>query len=254
MNQHRIVRKAHRYLGVLIGIQFIGWTISGLYFSWTNLDHIHGDHLRKSPRGVQADAAMVSPSMVLDSLRSRHGAVQLHGVQVISLVGQPLYQVGFTHYDQNADVHAAGIQYQLADAATGVLRGPLSQAEAVALARDHVAGEGRVKEVVRLEQTDGHHEYRDRPLPAYAVSFEEPACTVYISATRGTFESVRHDAWRWFDDLWMLHTMDYESRDNINNILLQIFSVFALVTVLSGFVLYGLSTRLFRRRRTADQG
>ncbi len=37
------IRKIHRYLGLAIGIQFIMWTLSGLYFSWTDLDEIHGD-------------------------------------------------------------------------------------------------------------------------------------------------------------------------------------------------------------------
>ena len=37
-----VVRKTHRYLGLIIGIQFLAWTISGLYFSWTNIDEIHG--------------------------------------------------------------------------------------------------------------------------------------------------------------------------------------------------------------------
>lgn len=37
------IRKVHRYLGLAIGLQFIMWTVSGLYFSWTDLDEIHGD-------------------------------------------------------------------------------------------------------------------------------------------------------------------------------------------------------------------
>ena len=37
------IRKTHRYLGLIIGIQFLAWTVSGLYFSWTDLDEIHGD-------------------------------------------------------------------------------------------------------------------------------------------------------------------------------------------------------------------
>ena len=41
------IRKAHRYLGLFLGIQFLFWTISGLYFSWTDLDEIHGDHFKK---------------------------------------------------------------------------------------------------------------------------------------------------------------------------------------------------------------
>ena len=43
------IRKIHRYLGLIIGIQFLIWTISGLYFSWTNLDEIHGDQFMKNP-------------------------------------------------------------------------------------------------------------------------------------------------------------------------------------------------------------
>ncbi len=37
------IRKAHRYLGLIIGVQFLAWTVSGLYFSWTDIDQIHGD-------------------------------------------------------------------------------------------------------------------------------------------------------------------------------------------------------------------
>ena len=39
------IRKTHRYLGLFLGIQFLFWTISGLYFSWTNIDEIRGEHL-----------------------------------------------------------------------------------------------------------------------------------------------------------------------------------------------------------------
>ena len=47
MKQSLSIRKIHRYLGLIIGIQFLAWTISGVYFSWTNMDEIHGDHFRK---------------------------------------------------------------------------------------------------------------------------------------------------------------------------------------------------------------
>ena len=40
------IRKTHRYLGVFIGLQFLAWTVSGLYFSWTDIDEIHGDQFR----------------------------------------------------------------------------------------------------------------------------------------------------------------------------------------------------------------
>ncbi len=45
-------------------------------------------------------------------------------------------------------------------------------------------------------------------------------------------------SWRIWDFLWSLHIMDYRERDNINNILLQILSVLALVTSVSGITLF----------------
>ena len=41
------IRKAHRYLGLFLGVQFLMWTISGMYFSWTDIDEIHGDQFKK---------------------------------------------------------------------------------------------------------------------------------------------------------------------------------------------------------------
>ena len=38
--QKFFIRRAHRFLGVFIGIQFLLWTVSGLYFSWANHDTV----------------------------------------------------------------------------------------------------------------------------------------------------------------------------------------------------------------------
>jgi len=38
--------------------------------------------------------------------------------------------------------------------------------------------------------------------------------------------------------MWSLHIMDYKERDNINNILLKILSILALVTSISGITLF----------------
>ena len=62
----------------------------------------------------------------------------------------------------------------------------------------------------------------------------------YVSVADGKFQTVRHRDWRWFDFLWMTHTMDYEGRDDFNNKILRIFSLLGLITVFSGFLLYFL--------------
>jgi hypothetical protein len=51
----------------------------------------------------------------------------------------------------------------------------------------------------------------------------------YVDAQSGIFKKVRHESWRWFDFLWMGHTMDYQGRDDFNNLLLRVFSLFGSV-------------------------
>ena len=53
-------------------------------------------------------------------------------------------------------------------------------------------------------------------------------------------KSGENQAWRWFDFLWSLHIMDYETRDNFNHLLIQFLSVLGLLTVLSGLALFSL--------------
>jgi uncharacterized iron-regulated membrane protein len=71
-----------------------------------------------------------------------------------------------------------------------------------------------------------------------------------VASELGTVQKFRNDKWRVFDFLWMLHTMDYNGRDNFGNILLRAFSIFGLVTVLSGFLLYFTSSKRFRKKQT----
>ncbi len=87
-------------------------------------------------------------------------------------------------------------------------------------------------------------------MPAWAVTFEHPTnTTMYVSAEGGKVESFRNNKWRVFDFLCMGHTMDYKRRDNINNLLLRIFSAFGLKTILSGFVLFWVNSKRLKRRR-----
>ncbi len=56
------IRKTHRYLGLFLGIQFLMWTISGMYFSWTDIDEIHGDHFKNLAYQPKAFNDLISPS------------------------------------------------------------------------------------------------------------------------------------------------------------------------------------------------
>merc|ERR1712070_281565 len=105
-----------------------------------------------------------------------------------------------------------------------------------------------VESVEQITETGKHHEYREKLLPAYVISYKtDEALKAYVSVGDGKFQTVRHRSWRWFDFLWMTHTMDYEGRDNFNTIVLRAFSLLGLITVLSGFLLWYASSPSIRK-------
>ena len=105
-----------------------------------------------------------------------------------------------------------------------------------------------IKSINYISTVDKHHEYRNKLLPAYVISFKDNRnIKAYVSSLDGKFQTVRHRNWRWFDFLWMAHTMDYESRDNFNNTLIRVFSLLGLITVLSGFTLWVTSSPTIRK-------
>lgn len=239
------IRRAHRYLGVILGIQFLFWTVGGMYFSWSDMDEIHGDYEKKSAPVLSTNLQLVSPTIVLNQLKNK-GIDSIVAMQVVNMDGKPLFQVRYLEHLKAG--HTTHLKAQLADALTGELRGPLTKNEAVALAVSRFNGKEAVKEICYFDQTNGHHEYRESPLPAYGVTFDNAAgTTVYVASELGTVQSFRNNKWRIFDFLWMMHTMDYSSRDDFGNILLRVFSIFGLVTVLSGFALYFVSSRRIKK-------
>lgn len=242
----RLVRKSHRYLAVIFGIQFLFWTLGGLYFSWTNIKQIRGDDLRKEMPLLNLPNHVVSVTDVVAAIKAHDSLHGVEAVQLIAILGRPYYQVSY-HGGQ-------GKKIQLADAATGALRGPLTQVEAIAVAKGCLKDTATVASATYLTHTNGHHEYREKPLPAYAVQFTGKInTTVYVSANLGTVQSLRNNRWRVFDFLWMLHTMDYTGRDNINNWALRIFSVWGLLTIASGFVLYFTSLKRKHKKQIFNQ-
>ncbi|HMQ02742.1 MAG TPA: hypothetical protein PKD26_02340 [Pyrinomonadaceae bacterium] len=240
-NYKHYLRRAHRYLGVFIGVQFILWTIGGLYFSWTNLDEIHGDHLKKHKHiSLELPAETISPAIVATTLRSTIKNARIEKIYVIEALGSYFYAIEHLADDTRST--------RLYNVENGELRPSISSVEAGEIAKSAFAlpGEPSKIEYVSAENIGKHHEYREKPLPAWAVTFDNNA-SVYVSAETGQIGAIRTDKWRVFDFLWMLHTMDFEGRDNFNNYVLRGFSILGLSTVLSGFLLFFVSSRLVRR-------
>lgn len=228
-NNQYFVRRIHRFLGVFIGIQFLFWTISGLYFSWTDIDEIHGDHFHQDHMMHQSVANFADLSKLDSSL-------EISTLELRFVNHKPYYWVNSS---------------QLYDAQTGVPKGEITEDEAKKIAKIYIKGDFGIKSVEYLTETYSHHEYRGRALPAWAVNFDHPEkLTAYIDAKSGNFERVRHTSWRWFDFLWMFHTMDYAGRDDFNNLILRAFSLFGLFTIASGFSLFFMTLKTKAKKKS----
>ena len=223
-------RKAHRFLGIFIGIQFLFWTLSGLYFSWTNLDEIHGDHYLKSPKKKAFDSLIA-----IDSIENR-SEFSIETLELKSIGGQPYFWI-------NNDF--------LFHAKTGNKLDFISKKQAAEIVREHVLDLYSIEKIERIDSVSNHDEYRGKPLPAFKVWLSGKGNPIaYVSMKDGDFQKIRHLQWRWFDFLWMTHTMDYEGRDNFNTLILRVFSLLGLITVLSGFAL-AFVTSGKRRKKTS---
>ncbi len=219
------IRRAHRYLGLFLGIQFVLWTASGLYFSWTDIDEIHGDQFRNTEAMPMSFQDLTIP--LLD------GKAGITSLELREIAGEPYYWINGS---------------QMVHAQSGVPKKGITEMEALEIAQRNVLPGLKVQDVQRIEKVGKHHEYRGRSLPVYAISYASPEnIKAYVSATDGSFQTLRHRDWRWFDFLWMTHTMDYQGRDDFNTTVLRAFSLLGLLTVLSGFTLWFVSSPTLRK-------
>lgn len=233
-------RKTHRYLGLFIGIQFLFWAVGGLYFSWTNIDEIHGDHLVNIPtEEIIVKNNLLSPDMALTQAGLADKKFKALDLEIIS--GKNYYRI------QNLND-----SFILIDAQTAEIKTPMSKKEAETFAKEIFKPNNDVKSVeyVTLENKSEHAQYGPGPLPAWAVTFNhESNSVIYLSAEKGTYEKIRSKNWRIFDFLFMLHILDFDERDNFNNVLLRGFSIFSLLTILSGFLLFYQSSKTIRKTK-----
>lgn len=221
------IRKTHRYLGLFIGIQFLMWTISGLYFSWTDINDIHGDQFKDVQYQPKAFQNLISPSQL--NISEGIKTIEIRDINSI-----PYYWLN---------------KKELYNALNGILKPEISKEEAVYVANKFMKKDLEITTVERITEVGRQHEYREKLLPAYVISYaNDESLKAYISINDGNFQTIRHRSWRWFDFLWMTHTMDYEGRDNFNTIVLRVFSLLGLITVLSGFLLWYTSSPTIRKK------
>lgn len=210
-----LARKSHKWLGLFVGLQVVVWSLSGLYMTVVHIDTIHGDHLvrKQQPSGV--DVATLRDPL---ALATRTG---VEDVRLAWKGNRPVYLLS----GQSGD--------RMVDARTGEAVPVPTEREIRAFARSIYTGDEPIASAKLITDVPG--EIRGRKPPLWRIEFahwNKP--TLYLSPTTGELVSRRHELWRVFDFVWMLHIMDYGERENINNPLLRTFTWGALLLALSG--------------------
>lgn len=241
-NRNYNTRKIHRYLGIFMGIQFLFWTLGGIYFSWNNMDDVHGETLLKQEKKYFKDVNFSIVQRGIDSLKTSIKIDSVFAIDLMEAFSKPV--LIFKYFERKQ------LKIQLIDAETGKLRTAFSGQECLEMVEQQLKEPIPIIKAVFLKKhtVGDHHEYRGKPLPAYAFTLDHPTkTTIYVSTELGQITSVRNNNWRRFDFLWMLHTMDYNTRDHITNWILRLFSLMGILTVLSGFYLFYLTSSTFRK-------
>ena len=228
-----------------MAVQIIAWMASGLYFSLIPISEIRGEHLTRKADGLAAAQleSLAGPARMGGLLDEHLGAAwSLSGLRLVNVNGGLMWRV---------EGESAGKEFARLVTADGQSIVPeLSEQEAKARARDWLRAPAEVVSTERVEQVSEGSEIRGRELPVWRVDFSgsEPV-SLYIHPWTGELLARRTDRWRIFDFLWMLHIMDFDTRDDFNHPLLQVAAGLGLVIALSGVVFWAMTTRLFRRRK-----
>lgn len=215
-------RRIHKWVGLILGIQFVLWTVSGAIMALLDMDKVGG---HSTPAPVEIAAGW--PTDLLDP--ARLGAAE--GLVLRRILDRPVYEF------------RDGPDTRVIDARTGrpVV---IDSASAQQIAKQAFHHDTSVVSVERLERAN--LESREHDGPMWRVNFaDEENSSAYVSAITGRPLVNRGDTWRVWDFVWMLHNMDYVNRTSFNHPLI-IFVAFA--TLWLSFTGFYLLFKSFRRR------
>ena len=209
-----IVRNTHKYLSFFISLQLFLWTISGIYFAFNKIELVRGEQYR------------LTESFPINFNEVNFSRSDVYQIKAIKRLDEIIFVV-------NA---SKGTEYLNA---LGTPVSKLSKSEVF-----EIVSSSSTLEPIDLEEiseSSKGSEFRGRDLPLYKVTSlndKDKKINLYLNIFSGEITAVRSLQWRIWDLMWGFHIMDWQTRDKINNIFLKIFSILALVSSISGILLF----------------
>jgi len=225
-----LIRKTHRWLGLVAAIQLLIWTGSGLLFSIVPIDDVRGSHLLQAPPTLRLGyVRLISPS----SLVTQHKELAMLSLGKIQLQQRLYTPIYIAKLEDNWLIYHAETAEKLE---------PLTETEARSIASNST--ELPILSATWVTEASRGSEYRDGELPAWKIKLKGVDETnLWIGANSGKISAIRTNTWRLYDFLWSLHIMDYVDRDNFNSWLLRTFALLGVITIVSGVLLFFISAK-----------
>ena len=208
------IRYIHKYLSFFISIQLLLWTISGIFFAFNKIELVRGEQYR------------VIQSNSVDLGKFNFEIENIANAQITKRLDQEILIIEGDSGTQYLDI-------------TGGSATKLSFEEAKKIVENLTTL--TPINVEEIKQPEKGSEYRGRVLPLYKVSTtdtDDKEINVYLNAYSGEVSAIRSAKWRTWDLMWGLHIMDWQERDNIDNLFLKIFSILAVISSLTGILLF----------------
>lgn len=221
-----LLKKTHKWVSVVVGIQFLIWLISGL--SLNIMDHTKAaGHTYKKHHHASMEwqnLTLIDPKIVLAQ------QAPSTSLKLISLNARPYYLLnherGLYPYFSN--------KHSLVDA-LNAKQVSLDQAMAQTLAQEVYSGPGRVQPAIRMAPPVA--EFPKQMNDVWRVNFADDIQTsVYIESDTGRVVGHSDSHKRLADFFLMLHFMDYANEGSFNNIPIIIFALLALFLSLTGLI------------------
>lgn len=218
------IRKVHRWMTLLFGAQLIIWSITGAVMVILQLPYIHGHHLSQ-----QADQPLSQMELLeqVPKLQTRYPEATQAALVRRFIDGDFRYVFRVRTQDTRFLVNAFDLEIVSLSADDIRHIAELTYA-------DSLVPKIHAKELI-LDAAEMPQEVNPAHAPVWRVEFADARkTTFYFAAETGDLLTQRHQAWRVFDVMWMLHIMDYTDRHRISTPWLYAFTVLTFFIAITG--------------------
>jgi uncharacterized iron-regulated membrane protein len=210
----------HIWLGWIVGLPILMWTVTGLWMVARPIEEVRGEHLRNT-----------------------HATVDPARVQMPANIGEPVHEMRLVAQPDGAQwivTTADGTRLRYS-AEYGTATPPVVKDEARRIAEAAYAGTGNFAGVTYLPPGEAPTDARASGA-VWQVRFDDGA-RVYIDDATGEVLALRTGQWRWYDFMYGLHIMDPQAHEDAHNPFTIVLGALAVIGAALG------CTLLFRRRK-----